>query len=156
MRKRRLSFVLYHAGSSTGGISLSLLHFRTFFLKNRFLSDYVVPACPKYISGKLRSFSNFFFHAILFENFLPNGVSVAAAKKQLAQGLGTPQNRLSAKKSIFSKSEISIPQSNHGKRNIKLILVRPQKRFRTDISDFEKIDFFGHGRFLGVLSPWEG
>ena len=34
-------------------------------------------------------------------------------------------------KSIFSKSKISIPQSNHGKRNIKLMLVRPQKRFRT-------------------------
>ena len=29
------------------------------------------------------------------------------------------------KKSIFSESEISLPQSNHGKRNIKLMLVRP-------------------------------
>ena len=29
------------------------------------------------------------------------------------------------KKSIFSKTEISIPQSNHGKRNIKTKLVRP-------------------------------
>ena len=68
-----------------------------FFLKNRFLSDYVVPACPKYISGKLRSFSkNFsknFFHTALFENFLPNGVSVADAKNEPAQGLGTPENR---------------------------------------------------------------
>ena len=56
-----------------------------FFLKDRFLSNYVVPACSKYISGKLRSFSkNFsknFFHTTLFENFLPNGVSVAAVKK---------------------------------------------------------------------------
>ena len=57
----------------------------------------MVPACPKYISGKLRSFSkNFsknFFHTTLFENFLPNGVSVAAAKNQPSQGLGTPENR---------------------------------------------------------------
>ena len=75
--------------------------FRTFsdffFLKNRFLSDYVVPACPKYISGKLRSFSkNFsknFFHTALFENFLPNSLSVADAKNEPAQGLGTPENR---------------------------------------------------------------
>ena len=56
----------------------------------------MVPACPKYISGKLRSFSkNFsknFFHTTLFENFLPNGVSAAAAKNQPAQWLGTPQN----------------------------------------------------------------
>ena len=36
-----------------------------------------------------------------------------------------------AKKSIFSKYEISIPRSNHGKGNIKLMLVRPWKRFRT-------------------------
>ena len=34
---------------------------RLFLLKNRFLSDYVVPACPKYISGKLRSFSKILF-----------------------------------------------------------------------------------------------
>ena len=89
----------------------------------------MVPACPKYISGKLRSFSkNFsknFFHTTLFENFLPSGVSAAAAKNQPAQWLGTPQNGSWAKKSIFSKSEISSPQSNHGKRNIKLMLVRP-------------------------------
>ena len=89
----------------------------------------MVPACPKYISGKLRSFSkNFsknFFHTTLFENFLPTDASVANAKNQPSQGLGTPQNRPSAKKSIFSKSEISSPQSNHGKRNIKLMLVRP-------------------------------
>ena len=36
--------------------SLCLHGFQTFFLKNRFLSDYVVSACPKYIFGKLRSF----------------------------------------------------------------------------------------------------
>ena len=80
-----------------GGVPVfgSFWHF--FFGCKRFLSDYMVPACPKYISGKLRSFSkNFsknFFHTTLFENFLPNGVSVAAAKNQPAQGLGTPKNR---------------------------------------------------------------
>ena len=114
------------------GSNFTVLHLRLFsrfFPKNRFLSDYVVPACPKYISGKLRhfskKFSKNFFHTALFENFLPHGVSVAAAKNQPAQGLGTPQNRPWPKKSIFSKSEISSPQSNHGKRNIKLMLVRP-------------------------------
>ena len=35
------------------------------------------------------------------------------------------------KKSIFSKSKISIHQSNHGKRNIKPMLFRAEKRFRT-------------------------
>ena len=111
------------------GGSLYSVVFGTFFGCKRFLSDYMVPACPKYISGKLRSFSkNFsknFFHTTLFENFLPTDASVANAKNQPSQGLGTPQNRPSAKKSIFSKSEISSPQSNHGKRNIKLMLVRP-------------------------------
>ena len=57
----------------------------------------MVPACPKYISGKLRSFSkNFsknFFHTTLFENFLPTDASVANSKNQPSQGLGTPQNR---------------------------------------------------------------
>ena len=65
----------------------------------------MVPACPKYISGKLRSFSkNFskkFFHTTLFENFLPTDASVANSKNQPSQGLGTPQNRPSAKKSVI-------------------------------------------------------
>ena len=56
----------------------------------------MVPVCPKYISGKLRSFpKNFsknFFHTALFENFLLNSLSVPDAKNEPAQGLGTPQN----------------------------------------------------------------
>ena len=98
----------------------------------------MVAGCPKYIFGNFRNFlknseKNFskFFNTTLFENFVPKCVSVAAAKNQSAQGLRTPQNRPWPKKSIFSKSEISIPQSNHGKRNIKLMLVRPKKHFRT-------------------------
>ena len=39
----------------------------------------------------------------------------------------------------FLKSEISLSQSNHDKRNIKLMLVRPQKRFRTTCSISEII-----------------
>ena len=124
-----LEVTVYITQVAKRGGWMSLPLFRTFFLKNRFLSDYVVPACPKYISGKLRSFSKKFsknfFHTTLFENFLPTDASVTNAKNQPSQRLGTPQNRPSAKKSIFSKSEISSPQSNHGKRNIKLILVRP-------------------------------
>ena len=85
------------AVANQGGGVLRLPLFRTFFLKNQFLSDYVIPACPKYISGKLRhfskKFSKNFFHTALFENFLPNSLSVADAKNEPAQGLGTPENR---------------------------------------------------------------
>ena len=67
----------------------------------------MVPACPKYISGKLRSFSkNFsknFFHTTLFENFLPTNVSAVDVQNQPAQGLGTPQNRLMTQKIDFFK-----------------------------------------------------
>ena len=41
-----------------------------------------------------RNFSKNFFHTTLFKNFLPNGVSVAAAQNEPAQGLGTPKKRL--------------------------------------------------------------
>ena len=64
------------------GGSLCLHGFRTFFLKNRFLSDYVVPACPKYISGKLRSFSKNFSFFFFIPHFL-----------KIFYRLGTPQNR---------------------------------------------------------------
>ena len=50
----------------------------------------------------LKNFQNF-FHTTLFENFLPNNVSVAAAKNQPAQGLGTPQNRSMTQKIDFFK-----------------------------------------------------
>ena len=85
-----------------------------FFLKNRFLSDYVVSACPKYISGKLRSFSkNFsknFFHTTLFENFLPTNVSAVDVQNQPAQGLGTPQNRpMTQKIDFFKVRDIDTP-----------------------------------------------
>ena len=44
-----------------------------------------------------------------------------------------------AKTMIFSKTEMSIPQSNPGKRNIKALLLRPKERFRTTCGVFEKI-----------------
>ena len=44
---------------------------------------------------------------------------------------------MSQKNGFFSKSKISIHQSNHVKRNFKLMLVRPPKRFTTtcDVSE---------------------
>merc|ERR1712219_37154 len=97
-----------------GGVSLCLVVFGTFFGCKRFLSDYMVPACPKYISGKLRSFSKNFskniFHTTLFENFLPTDASVADAKNQPAQGLGTPQNRpMTQKIDFFKVRDIDTP-----------------------------------------------
>ena len=79
----------------------------------RFLSDCVVPACPKYISGKLRSFSKNFskiFFIPLFENFLPNGVSVVDVQNQSAQELGTPQNcPMTQKIDFFKVRDIDTP-----------------------------------------------
>ena len=43
----------------------------------------------------------------------------------LLGGLKTPKIAAESKNAIFSKSEIMIPQSNLGKRKVKLILVRP-------------------------------
>ena len=40
--------------------------------------------------------------------------------------------------------------------NIGLIFLFPWLDWGIDISDFEKIDFLGHGRFSGVPSPWAG
>ena len=103
--------------------------FGLFFLKNRFLSDYVVAGYSKYIFGNFRNFlkksENFLFKIFTLGTF--NGVLkiITHVKKSLLQGAEKAKTRSEPKKSIFSKSEISIPQSNHGKRNIKLMLVRP-------------------------------
>ena len=56
--------------ANRGGGLLHLRLFRAFFLTNRFLSDYVVPACLKYISGKLRSFYKNFQKITLIPHFL--------------------------------------------------------------------------------------
>ena len=103
--------------------------FEDFLLKNQFLSDYVVGGCPKYIFGKLRSFLKIsekkFFKIFLLGDSKPNWLKVPNVKNHFCRGLKTLKIAWPAKKSIFSKSEISLPQSNHGKRNIKLMLVRP-------------------------------
>merc|ERR1712025_1362002 len=121
--------MLYIAPVAQRGGSLSLLHFQTFFLKNRFLSDYVVPACPKYISGKLRNFSKNFSKIFFIPHFLKifcQQRKCRCCSKSACPGAGnTPKSLHDPKNQFFSKSEISIPQSNHGKRNIKLMLVRP-------------------------------
>ena len=50
---------------------------------------------------------------------------VLAAKNASWGGLKTPKMAVKPKNAIFSKFEIMIPQSNQGKRKVKLILVRP-------------------------------
>ena len=67
----------------------------------------------------------FFFKIFTLGTFNGALKIIAHVKKSLLQGAEKAKNRPWPKKSIFSKSEISIPQSNHGKRNIKLMLVRP-------------------------------
>ena len=47
------------------------------------------------------------------------------AKNGLLGGLKTPKIAPESKNAIFSKYEIMIPQSNLGKRKVKLMLVRP-------------------------------
>ena len=89
----------------------------------------MVLGCPKYISGKFRSFSkkspqNFsFFH--FFSKSRGILSKVLAAKNAFGGGLKRPKMAIEPKKAIFSKSKIMIPQSNLGKRKVKLMLVRP-------------------------------
>ena len=51
--------------------------------------------------------------------------NVLAAKNGLLGGLKTPKIAPESKNPIFSKSKIMIPQSDWGKRKVKLMLVRP-------------------------------
>ena len=89
----------------------------------------MVPGGPKNIPGKLRSiskksaknFSFFYFFSKsreIFENVL-------TAKNAFWGGLKTPKMASEAKNAIISKLKIMIPQSNPGKRKVKLMLVRP-------------------------------
>ena len=111
--------------ANQGGFYCIYYFFRDFCPKNRFLSDYVVVGCPKYIFGNFRNFLKIsekkFFKIFTLGTF--NGPLKIApnVKKSRFQGAEKAQNRSWPKKSIFSKSEISIPQSNHGKRNIRLM-----------------------------------
>ena len=50
---------------------------------------------------------------------------VLTAKIALWGGLKTPKMAIEAKNAIFSKLKIMIPQSNLGKRKVKLMLVQP-------------------------------
>ena len=89
----------------------------------------MVPGCPKNSPGKLRSFSkksakNFSFFTFFSKS---RGIfnKVLAAKIAFGGGLKTLKIAPESKNAIFSKSEIMIPQSNLGKRKVKLMLVRP-------------------------------
>ena len=95
----------------------------------------MVPACPKYISGKLRSFSkNFskiFFHTTLFENFLPTDASVANSKNQPSQRAGnTPKSPIGQKIDFFKVRDIVTtiqPRKKKHQTNVSSAL----KTFRT-------------------------
>ena len=50
---------------------------------------------------------------------------VLAAKNAFGGRLKRPKMAIEPKNAIFSKCEIMIPQSNLGKRKVKLMLVRP-------------------------------
>ena len=52
------------------------------------------------------------------------------------------ENRPWVKKSIFLKSEISMPQLNHKKRNLKLMLVGTKKHIKTTCSASEIIAIY--------------
>ena len=123
---RRLENITHVA--KRGGVHEIVTFSKIFFPKNRFLSDYVVGGCPKYIFGKLRSFLKIsekkFFKIFLLGDSKPNWLKVPTVKNCTCR-LKRPKIAHDPKKSFFSKSEISSTQSNHEKRNIKLMLVRP-------------------------------
>ena len=52
-------------------------------------------------------------------------MNVLTAKNDLLGGLKTPKMAPESKNAFFSKFEIMIPQSNLGKRKVKLMLLRP-------------------------------
>ena len=64
--------------------------------------------------------------------------NVLTAKNHFLGGLKPPKIAPESKNAIFSKCEIMIPQSNLGKRKVKLMLVRPQKGFTTTTVVSEK------------------
>ena len=89
----------------------------------------MVLGCPKNTPGKLRNFSKksakiFSFFAFFSKS---RGIfdKVLAAKNAFGGGLKRPKMTTEPKNAIFSKFEIMIPQSNLGKRKVKLMLVRP-------------------------------
>ena len=68
-----------------------------FFLKNRFLSDYVVAGCPKYIFGNFRNFlknsEKKFFKIFTLGTFNGALKIIAHVKKSLLQGAEKAKNR---------------------------------------------------------------
>ena len=71
--------------------------FGLFFLKNRFLSDYVVAGCPKYIFGNFRNFlknsEKNFFKIFTLGTFNGALKIIPHVKKSLLQGAEKAKNR---------------------------------------------------------------
>ena len=89
----------------------------------------MVAGGPKNTHRELRSISKKFDKNFSFFTFFSKsrGIfnKVLAAKNAFWGGLKSPKMAIEAKNANFSKSEIMIPQSNLGKRKVKLMLVRP-------------------------------
>ena len=88
----------------------------------------MVPEGPKIFPDSLEVFLNNplkIFHFHFFSKSRGIFKNVLTAKNGLWGGLKTPKIAPESKNAIFSKCEIIIPQSNLGKRKVKLMLVRP-------------------------------
>ena len=70
-------------------------------------------------------FATKFFIFLIFFQKVGGFNNVLTAKNGPMGGLNIPKIAPESKNAIFSKSEIMIPQSNLGKRKVKLMLVRP-------------------------------
>ena len=129
LHRQGLQNAISRSQLTRGGFTCWSYFFRLFFLKMRFLSDYMVPGGPKNTPGQLRSISKKFAKNFSFFFFFSKsrGIfnNVLGAQNGLLGGLKIPKIAPESKNAIFSKSEIMIPQSNLGKRKVKLMLVRP-------------------------------
>ena len=84
---------------------------------------------PKYISEQLRTFSKRFSKNFSFFLFFSKSRGIDAkvlhVKNDFSGAAKGPKIASESKNAIFSKSKIMIPQSDWGKRKVKLMLVRP-------------------------------
>ena len=87
--------------------------FGLFFLKNRFLSDYVVVGCPKYIFGNFRNFLK--NSEKFFKKFLPWALLIGPlklspmSKNHFCRGLRRPKIAHDPKNRFFQVRDIDTP-----------------------------------------------